>query len=55
MFDKNNIKTTQKDVPHCGNCLWFDGDDDDERLQFCDEREEYVARFGTCQKWRKKT
>lgn len=55
MSNVNIINAIPEDKPHCGNCFWFDGDDDDERLQFCDEREEYVARFGTCQKWRKKT
>lgn len=52
MSNVNIINAIPEDKPHCGNCFWFDGDDDDERLQFCDEREEYVARFGTCQKWR---
>lgn len=55
MFDVNIINAIQEDMPHCGNCFWFDGDDDDELFQFCDEKEIDVPNFGTCQKWRKKT
>lgn len=54
MFDVNAMKTIQKDKPHCGNCFWFTGDDDDELFRFCDEKEEDVPSFGTCQKWRNK-
>ena len=39
---------------HCGNCLWFNGDDSDEDLHFCDVLETNRPHWGFCPLWRKK-
>lgn len=30
------ITVKERDNPHCGNCLWHDGDDED-KIALCDE------------------
>lgn len=36
----------------CGNCFYFNGDDEETQDQFCDEREIYVDKDNGC--WRRK-
>lgn len=35
----------------CGTCMWYNGDFRD-ACSFCDDREEYVARYNWCPKYR---
>ena len=45
-----------KNERHCGNCLWFDGDDTDEDLRLCEAMptEVYRPKWGRCPMWRNK-
>ena len=38
----------------CGNCIWFNGDMQDEQPQFCDEKEVYVSKSDYCPKYKDK-
>ena len=44
--DRNSPEITTS-IKNCGNCIFFNGDETDER-QFCDEREEYVSNGYYC-------
>lgn len=49
MKDKNSIEQR-----FCGNCLWFDGDFEDE-MQFCDDKEQWCySHWRGCYHWKKK-
>lgn len=50
MKDKNSIEQR-----FCGNCLWFDGDFEDEMMQFCDDKEQWCySHWSGCYHWKKK-
>lgn len=38
---------------HCHNCYFFNGEEGD-KIQFCDDREDFVHEKWTCYRWREK-
>lgn len=48
----NKINETER---RCGTCIWFEGEDDDSNLQFCDEKEMWCYNWGICPHWEQKT
>ena len=47
----NNNVTVEK---RCGTCMWFDGEDEEDKLCFCDEKEMWCYYWGNCPRWETK-
>lgn len=47
----NKINETER---RCGTCIWFEGEDTDNNLQFCDDKEMWCYNWGICPHWEQK-
>ena len=39
---------------NCGSCMWFDGDNEDGDLRFCDLLECWKTKSSKCPHWKNK-